>query len=245
MIAASDDAEFARHTCTAPAARSDRMRDIVTAVAPVDRPIRVLDLGCGTGSLVVRLADTLPAATVIGLDVSPANITAAERSQARGPASNVQFVTGDYLSYRTDPFDVIVSDGVLHLIDADTASLAAKLARDLRRDGTLICNMPFACAYNTAFAIVRRGLRAIRAPWLDRTILQAARMLHGDTMDDDALRERVLYMYMPPRRVMGARLRRTFADAGLYRQTEYAMTATSPSQLRHRVTIFTRRDPGQ
>src|SRR5262249_2051623 len=157
---------------------------------PLDRPIRVLDLGCGTGSLVVRLADTLRSATVVGLDVSPANIAVAQERQTRDPASNVKFVTGDYLSYHTDPFDVILSDGVLHVIGADTGSLVAKLARDLRMGGALICDMPFACAYNTVFAIVRRGLRAVRGPWLDRAILQTARALHGRTMDDDGLRER-------------------------------------------------------
>lgn len=218
------------------------MRDIVAAAVPRDSRIRVLDLGCGTGALVARLADALPAATLVGLDVSPANIAAAERSQGDRPSGRIQFVAGDYVRFESEPFDLIVSDGVLHLIDADSGVLAAKLARDLRLGGTLICNMPYACAYNAVFGIVRRGLRAVRAPWLDRAILQAGRMLHGRAMDENGLRERVGYMYMPPRRVMGARLERTFAAAGLHRQAEYAMRSTSPSQLRHRVTIFARHD---
>ena len=72
--------EFAGKTCTAPAARSDRMRDIVLAHVPADRATRLLDLGAGTGSLVFRLASALPAAEVIGIDISAANVRAAHRA---------------------------------------------------------------------------------------------------------------------------------------------------------------------
>ena len=48
------------------------MRDIVLEYAPRDKAIAVLDLGCGTGSLVFLLADA-PEARLIGIDVS-ANI---------------------------------------------------------------------------------------------------------------------------------------------------------------------------
>jgi hypothetical protein len=100
--------------------------------------------------------------------------------------------------------------------------------------------MPFDCAYNTLFAVVRRALRAVRFPWLDRRILQVARLVHGRDMDDDSLRERVDYMYMPPERVMGKQLASCFASAGLHRTAEYPMASTSPSQLKHGVTIFLR-----
>ena len=238
MTSSSDAADFARHTCTAPAERSDRMRDIVAAEAP-GGAIRVLDLGCGTGSLVRRLADALPEASIVGIDISPANISTARRS-ARDDGDRVRFEVADYLRFAAEPFDVIVSDGVLHLLDADSAAIVAKLARDLRRGGVFVCDMPYACAYNTAFAFVRRLLRSIRAAWIDRLILQVARVLHRRDMDDDRLRERVEYMYVPPRRVMDADLVAAFAAAGLRQKSAYAVTHTSLSQLRHRVTVFVR-----
>ena len=58
--------------------------------------------------------------------------------------------------------------------------------------------MPFECVYNRAFAVLRRALRTVRSPWLDRAILQTGRVLHGRDMDDDGLLERVDYMYIPP-----------------------------------------------
>lgn len=215
------------------------MRDIVVAEAP-GGPIRLLDLGCGAGSLLLRLADAMPDAALVGIDLSPANIEAAMRAMPAAAAPRVRLEVADFLSYETDPFDVIVSDGVLHLVAGDTAALAAKLSRDLRPGGVLVCDMPYACAYNTAFALVRRALRAIRRPWLDRLILQVGRALHGRQMDDRGLRERVSYMYVPPERVMDATLERTFAAAGLRRKTTYAVPSTSVSQLRHSATVFTR-----
>jgi hypothetical protein len=101
--------------------------------------------------------------------------------------------------------------------------------------------MPFDCLYNNVFAVVRRLLRSIRTPWLDRAILQVGRVLHGREMDDAGLRERVGYMYVPPSRVMNDELAARFAAAGLQRTTDYPMESTSLSQLRHRVFVFVRR----
>jgi cyclopropane fatty-acyl-phospholipid synthase-like methyltransferase len=230
-------------TCTAPAARSDRMRDIVLAHVSPAAPVRGLDLGCGTGSLLFRLAEALPAATLIGVDVSPANVHAAQQQQAAGtPAARVRFEVADYLTYRAEPFDVIVTDGVLHVIAAETGVLVRKLAHDLRAGGLLMCNMPFDCRYNRTFSLIRRALRRVQSPWVDRRILQVGRLLHGRDMDENGLRERVAYMYMPPARMMDVRLARCFASAGLERMAGYPTPNTSLSQLRHRVTVFVRRD---
>jgi len=164
VTAAPRGSEFAGVTCTAPAARSDRMRDIVVAHVPADRPVRLLDIGCGTGSLLFRLADALPQAALVGIDVSPANVAAARRELGRrAPAGRVQFEVADYTGYSATPFDAIVADGVLHLVPGDTRALARKLAADLRPGGVLVCDMPYECAYNTAFAVVRRLLRRVRA----------------------------------------------------------------------------------
>jgi len=216
------------------------MRDIVLAHVPRDKAIRVLDVGCGTGSLLFRLADALPAASLVGIDVSPANIRAAEQHVSDHPLARVQFEVADYLEYRAEPFEVLVSDGVLHLIPGDTTVLVRKLAADLRPGGVLVCTMPFDCWYNRTFAAVRRVLRALRSPWLDRLILGAGRLLHRREMDDAGLQERVGYMYVPPERMMGEALAARFASAGLRRQTEYGIESSSLSQLRHRVTIFVR-----
>jgi SAM-dependent methyltransferase len=217
------------------------MRDIVLAHVPRDRPIRLLDVGAGTGSLLFRLAEALPAAELIGIDISAAN-TRAAIAQIGGLASTarLRFETANYLEYAAAPFDVIAADGVLHLIPGDTAALIAKLAGDLRRGGVLICSMPYDCTYNRVFSAVRRILRAVRAPAIDALILRFGRALHGSEMTDDGLRERVEYMYIPPARMMNHRLQSMAAASGLHVVAEYPIKSTSASQLRHNVTIFAR-----
>jgi SAM-dependent methyltransferase len=241
-------AGFEQRTCTAPAERVDRMRDIVLAQVLRDRPIAILDVGSGTGALVLRLAEALPMASLTGIDVSHANIQAATAEQARRLSISrvppVRFEAADYLQYLSKPFDVIIADGVLHLIPGDTTRLVRKLANDLLPGGLLICSMPFDCAYNRVFAMVRRGLCAVRSRWLDGLILTAGRILHGADMDDDRLRERVAYMYIPPERMMDAAFKETARLAGLRATAEYPMRSTSCAQLTHRVTVFVRARPG-
>lgn len=234
---------FATQTCTAPANRSDRMRDIVLQHAASNRPLRVLDLGCGTGSLVSRLADAMPSASITGIDVSPANIAAAERRMAPASGSRVQFAVADYLSFNDPPFDLIVCDGVLHLITASTDALVRKLSADLTSEGLLICDMPYDCVYNQIFSAVRRLLRAMRSPITDRAILAVGRLLHARDMDVAGLRERVGYMYIPPERVMGRTLAHSFDAAGLHRIATHPMPSTSLSQLRHNVTVWSKAAP--
>src|SRR5207302_1359349 len=81
----------------------------------------------------------------------------------------------DYMAFDGGPFDLIVTDGVLHLIPGDTRALFDKLSRDLRAGGVLVCCMPYDSAYNRAFAVVRRAMRACRGAWLDALILALAR----------------------------------------------------------------------
>ena len=98
----------------------------------------------------------------------------------------------------------------------------------------------FDCLYNRTFTLVRRMLRAVRSPLVDAAILQVGRLLHGREMDDEQLRERVDYMYIPPERMMNDALGRQFVSAGLQRAAELAIRSTSPSQLKHSATVFVR-----
>ena len=215
---------------------------IVVAELPAARPLRVLDVGCGTGSLVFRLVEAVPLAEVTGIDVSPANIRAAEAARLReGGATRAQFTRADYLEYATMPMDAIVSDGVLHLIGGDTLALFRKLAHDLVPGGRLIVDMPYDCVYNRLFTVLRRVLRACRSHALDTLILAIGRRLHGHEMNDEGLRERIHYMYLPPTRVADRALRDHLAPSvGLRLIARHPMTSTSPSQLRHEVIVFER-----
>lgn len=211
------------------------MAAIVASVLPPGAR-DVLDLGCGTGRLTRLIADAHPALAVVGIDISRANIAAAAAGQT---PCRVRFEQADYLDYSGGPFDLIVTDGVLHLIPGDTRPLVRKLGVDLRPGGMLVCCMPYTGAYNVAFSGVRRALRLARGAWLDRAMLTVGEWLHGREMATDDLRERVHYMYLPPTRMMNGALRAAMArDAGLQVVGEQPMPSVSLAQLRHRVTIF-------
>lgn len=221
------------------------MRGFVERHVPRDRPRELLDLGCGTGSLVFLLAEAFPSATITGLDISAPNIRKAEERVATldaGTAARVRFEQGDYLTRPASAVDAIVSDGVLHLIPGDTRALFAKISADVRPGGVLLVAMPYDCAYNYAFAMLRRVLRLLQSRALDAVILRIGRLFHGGQMNDDGLRERVPYMYVPPRRLAGRRLREVIAPSvGLHLIARYPMRSTSPSQLKHEVLVFEKR----
>ncbi len=62
-------------------------------VAPLEHPQAILDVACGTGRWAKEMAQTFPAANVIGLDITP---HATDEQQAAQP-SNYLFVQGNVL----------------------------------------------------------------------------------------------------------------------------------------------------
>ncbi|MGD9968625.1 MAG: class I SAM-dependent methyltransferase [Hyphomonadaceae bacterium] len=77
---------------------------------------RILDVGCGTGTLALRLKRRAPAATVFGLDPDPQALAMARKKAARAGAE-IQFLQGfvsDALIKPLRPLTKIVISLVLH-----------------------------------------------------------------------------------------------------------------------------------
>src|ERR1051326_6863118 len=88
------------------------------------RSLRFLEIGCGTGQQLFDLAEKLPDATFVGVDMSAPNIQEAESVRLRMPfAKRLTFVNGDYMKLQCGAFDVIFSHTTLHLISASTVHL--------------------------------------------------------------------------------------------------------------------------
>lgn len=98
---------------------------------------RVLDAGCGTGTLALLLAGT--GYRVTGLDLSDSMLEAA---RAKDPEDRVAWVQGDVTRFEIpgEPFDIItcVGDTLNHLQEAGEWKMAFEtLARHLRPGGLL------------------------------------------------------------------------------------------------------------
>jgi release factor glutamine methyltransferase len=88
---------------------------VVTAVlrSIPDRgaPLRFLDLGTGTGCILLALLSEFPAATGFGVDVAAgAAVTARRNAATLGLAHRADFVVGDWAGPISGVFDVIISN---------------------------------------------------------------------------------------------------------------------------------------
>ncbi len=94
---------------------------------------RVLDLGCGDGTLTAGTADLLPGGEAVGVDASRGMIDTARCKQRE----NMHFILMDinHLDF-VDEFDVIFSNATLHW-GKDHRRLISNVRRALRAHGKL------------------------------------------------------------------------------------------------------------
>jgi len=107
----------------------------------VRTPTRIVDLGCGTGSLTRRVAARWPDAGVTGLDSSAAMLARA-RAEPRGEDITwIEADIGTWTSDPADPPDLIVSNAALHWV-GDHDTLFPRLLNALAPGGVLAVQMP-------------------------------------------------------------------------------------------------------
>src|SRR5262249_14864324 len=79
---------------------------------------RALDLGCGTGTLLIHLKRRHPSVEAVGIDPDPRALARARRkAQAAGVAVQLNEGFGDALPYRDSSFDHVFSSFMLHHLE--------------------------------------------------------------------------------------------------------------------------------
>jgi release factor glutamine methyltransferase len=84
--------------------------DIMRA-SPVDRALRIADIGTGSGAILLALLNEFPGAIGVGTDISLQALQTARGNAAElGLASRAMFVACDYAAALSGPLDLIVSN---------------------------------------------------------------------------------------------------------------------------------------
>lgn len=184
---------------------------------------RVLDVGCGSGDLIRRAIR--PGISFVGVDISRPNIEAAQTA-----CPDAKFYCDDFLTFDAGEFDVVIANSILHLIDCPDSTLTATLSRSLKPGGSLIAAMPAESAKNRLLSFQRRVWRMLPKQ-IDRLL--------AATLKDASIAERLVYLSVPPTRLMG-RFSKAMDQAGFSLISSQRMHAEHPLKLQHVIATWRR-----
>ncbi len=100
---------------------------VLAALPERDAPLHILDLGTGTGCILIALLSELPVSLGTGTDISHAALqTARANARAAGVADRARFVQADWLRGIGGCFDVVVSNPP-YIARAELAALSREV----------------------------------------------------------------------------------------------------------------------
>ena len=102
--------------------------DLAAKKGRQEKPLNLLDLGTGTGCVLVTLLAELPLACGVGIDLCPdALALAAANARRHGVSSRANFIAADWLDATAGNFDLILSNPP-YIAAREIASLADEVA---------------------------------------------------------------------------------------------------------------------
>jgi SAM-dependent methyltransferase len=121
-------------------ARYAAVHRMVVARMELRDGLRILDLGCGTGTLALAIKRAFPNVEVVGVDIDP-DVLAIARSKAAAAGLDIELIQGsiDRLDFPDAGFDRVVSSLVFHHLDRDVKRSALGEARRVLRPPGSFC----------------------------------------------------------------------------------------------------------
>jgi tRNA (cmo5U34)-methyltransferase len=115
----------------------EMVKALVLAIPhPSAAPLKVIDLGCGTGTVAKGILEAFPHAAMTFLDLAENMIATARANLSKYPGT--RFLVGDFASFQFDePYDVAVSSLALHhlVTDGDKRGFYRRIFCALRSGG--------------------------------------------------------------------------------------------------------------
>ena len=97
-----------------PRPETEHLVEAVLKLLPPDKPLKIADIGTGSGAIAIALAAHLPHAQITALDISAEALAVAHaNARAHNLADRIQFLPSDLLSvlsHEAQAFDAIVSN---------------------------------------------------------------------------------------------------------------------------------------
>lgn len=120
--------------------RHEAFREHILELVALKGDECLLDAGCGTGMMALRVAARYPGCMVHGIDISPKMIAVARRD-AEGQGLAVDLGVGSItdLPYPNASFDVVITNIMYHHLDlAEKRQAVAEIARVLKPGGRYV-----------------------------------------------------------------------------------------------------------
>jgi ubiquinone/menaquinone biosynthesis C-methylase UbiE len=152
-----------------------RIHEAVLRIAArlMPEPGAILDVGCGTGSLLRLAAARFPAARLCGVDPAEQMVAVAKAALDGQPGAQLIRAGAERLPFADAAFDLVVSSNSFHHW-ADQAKGIAEIGRVLAPDGCLVLTDPFAVGWLRPWAVVIRKRDRMRSRGEVEAMLRSA-----------------------------------------------------------------------
>ena len=139
--------------------RADATKRPLIEQAQIKSGFRVLDIGCGTGTMAVLIKKLHPAANVVGIDPDPDALAVCKRKANRARLA-IEFDRGfaDHMPYADASFDRVFSSFMFHHLTADEKSATLSEIRRVLKAGASLHLLDFVRAHRAHSKAPEHGL---------------------------------------------------------------------------------------